>query len=232
MSNGKFCKCFFLCGSSINLLGDIKVQNASKLISKRLNNKNLGRLISRVSEPLIWIPLVLWFVLKKLSYPTEQVINDYLILLTFFFLIPLAYSLFIIFIKKDVDIDISDKSKRIKFALLPMASFAIGVGSAYFINKQFCVITFAAFMSTLVLVLITRRSKISYHSGLNAMYFCSINYLYNWSFWWLFLFLIPIGWGRWTLKKHSVTQLIAGIVASTSTFLLTTGTFMRLLAKI
>ena len=196
---------------------------------KQLNEASLGRIVSRATEPIIWIPLVLWLVIGKLHITTGKIISDYLITLFFFFIFPLGYALFVIFIKKSVDIDISDKDKRIKFASLPMASFAIGVVVSYFINQQLFIIALATFVSTLLLVAITYHSKISYHSGLNTLYFCIINYLYNWEFWWLFLILLPISWGRWALKKHSIVQLCAGVVASGATFFSVTYVFVRLL---
>lgn len=202
--------------------------NASKLTNKGLNEENMGRIISRLTEPIIWIPLVLWIVLEKLQSSLGKIVNYYFITLFFFFIVPFGYALFVIFIKKDLDIDISDKSKRIKFAVLPMLSFAIGVTITYFIDKQFFIITLAAFMSTMLLVVITHLFKISYHSGLNALYFYVVNYLYNWHFWWLFLLLIPISWGRWTMKKHTIMQLFAGVIVSTFTFFLITKIFLHL----
>lgn len=194
----------------------------TKLSYKRLNEANLGRIISRITEPILWIPLVLWLVMSKLRFAPGQTVNDFFVALFFFFIVPLGYALFVIFIKKTVDIDISDKNKRIKFASLPMSSFAIGVVISFFINKQLFIIALAAFVSILALVAITYHSKISYHSGLNALYFCIINYLYNWDFWWLFLILIPIGWGRLATKKHNIVQLVAGgLVSALSFFALT-----------
>lgn len=203
--------------------------NESKPNHKRINEVNMGRIISRISEPIIWIPVVLWLVMGKMRFTPGQTLNDYFVTLFFFFVFPLSYALYVIFITKAVDIDISDKDKRIKFALWPMFSVAIGVIITYFINKELFIIAIAAFTSTLVLLAITYHSKISYHSGLNALYFCIINYLYEWDFWWLFLILIPISWGRWALKKHSIVQLCAGVVASGATFFSVTYVFMRLL---
>jgi hypothetical protein len=199
----------------------------SKLNYKRINGVNLGKIISRATEPIMWIPFVLWLVMDKLRFAPEQAYNDYFIALLFFYIFPLGYALYVIFITKTVDIDISDQDKRIRFALWPMFSVLIGVVISYFINKVLFIIALAAFISALVLVTITYHSKISYHSGLNALYFCIINYLYNWEFWWLFLILIPISWGRWALKKHSIVQLCAGVVASGATFFSVTYVFVR-----
>lgn len=183
----------------------------------------LAQIISRVSEPILWLPLIIWLVLSHMDIPVEKQIVYYPVLLFFVFIIPFAYFFYMVFVKKRFDIDITDRSKRVGFTLKSMASFTVAVILTYFIDRELFYITLAVFLSALGLVLITMRWKISFHGGLNALIFSTVNYLYSWEYWWLFLLLIPIGWSRLKLKKHNPAQLIAGITLCITVFWLVTG---------
>lgn len=183
----------------------------------------IARVISRISEPIFWVPFMIWLVMRNMNIPQDKQIFYYPVLLIFVFIIPFAYFLYLVYIRKEFDFDITERTKRIGFTLKSMASFWVAVALTYFMDKQFFVLTMAVFIAVLALVLVTLKWKISFHGGLNALIFSTVNYLYEWKFWWLFLVLIPIGWARLVLKKHDFSQLTAGIVLCTGIFLLITG---------
>ncbi len=192
-----------------------------------LNDKKqfAARIISRATEPLIWLPLMIWLVLHNVNLPARQQVIYYPILLLFVFVIPFGYFVYLVFVKKEFDLDISQRKKRIGFTLKSMVSFAVAVAITFFLNRELFIITSAVFLSTLGLVLITLRWKISFHGGLNTLIFYTVNYLYNWRFWWLFLLLIPIGWSRLVMKKHNLDQFLAGTALCAAIFFLVTGLF-------
>ncbi len=179
-----------------------------------------AEVISRVTEPLIWVPLMIWLVLRHVNLPVYKQTVYYLVLLFFVFVVPFAYLIYLVFVKKDFDLEVSQRDKRVGFTMRAMVSFAIAVMLAYFMNRELFMITGAVFLSTLSLVLVTLRWKISFHSGLNTLIFCTVNYLYDWRFWWLLFLLVPIGWARLVMKKHSLAQLIAGTALSATVFFL------------
>lgn len=183
----------------------------------------MAQVISRISEPIFWLPLMIWLVLGNMNIPRDKQVIYYPVLLIFVFVIPFTYFLYLVYIRKEFDFDITDRTKRIGFTLKSMASFAVAVALTYFMDKQLFILTMAVFFSTLSLVLVTLKWKISFHGGLNALIYCTVNYLYDWKFWWLFLLLIPIGWARLVMKKHDLSQLIAGIGLCTAIFTLVTG---------
>ncbi len=185
----------------------------------------IARLISRVTEPLIWVPLMIWLVLRQVNLSAYERRVYYPVLLFFIFVIPFGYFIYLVSIKKVFDPDISERSNRVSLTLKSMVSFALAVFLTFFMARELFIITGAVFLSTLSLVLITTRWKISFHSGLNTLAFCTVNYLYNWRLWWLFLLLIPIGWARLALQKHNLAQLIAGMLISAAIFLIVTGSF-------
>lgn len=183
----------------------------------------MARVISRIAEPIFWLPLMIWLVLSNMNITPDKETIYYLVLLIFVFIIPFTYFLYLVYIRREFDFDISERTKRIGFTLKSMASFAVAVALTYFMDKQLFVLTAAVFVSVLALVLVTLKWKISFHGGLNALIYSTVNYLYDWNFWWLFLLLIPIGWARLVMKKHDLSQLIAGILLCTGIFTLITG---------
>lgn len=182
-----------------------------------------AKVISRVAEPIIWLPLMIWLVLKNIQLPEENRWLFYLLLLTFVFVIPFCYFMYLVYIKKEFDIDITQRNKRIGFTVKSMMSFAVALILTRYQSWELFKITLAVFLATASLILITLRWKISFHGGLNSLIFSTVNYLYHWRFWWLFLLLIPIGWSRLTMRKHNFSQFAAGVLVCTSIFFLVTG---------
>jgi len=181
-----------------------------------------ARMISRISEPLIWLPLMIWLVVRHVDLPEAEQAAYYPLLLLFVFVIPFGYFMYLVFIKKEFDLDVTQRKKRVAFTLKSMVSFAVAVVLTFFMDRELFFITLAVFLSTLSLVLITIRWKISFHGGLNTLIFCTVNYIYDWAYFWLFLLLIPISWSRLVMKKHNLAQVVAGITLCAAIFFLVT----------
>lgn len=178
-----------------------------------------AKIISRVCEPIIWAPLMIWLTMSKVPIPTEKKIFYYPILVFFVFVIPFGYFMYLVYVKKELDIDVTQREKRMGFTIKSMMSFAIAVLITYFVERKLFVIATAVFLSVLALIIITNWWKISFHGGLNTLIIITLNYLYNWRFWWVFLLLIPIGWARLMLKKHDLAQYFAGVLVCAGLFL-------------
>lgn len=185
----------------------------------------LANIVSRITEPLLWLPVMIWLVVSKVRIPAGKQLIYYPVLLLFIFVIPCGYFFYLLLVKKEFDIDITERGKRLEFTLKSMISFGIGFILTYFMDKELFTITGAVFLSTLSLIVITTRWKISFHGGLNTLIFYTVNYFYHWRFWWMFLLLIPIGLARIIMKKHSPAQFVAGIVLCAAIFLSVTGLF-------
>lgn len=183
----------------------------------------VANVISRLAEPLLWLPVMIWLVVSHVSIPPGKQMIFFPVLLLFVFVIPCGYFVYLLFIKKEFDIDITERSKRLGFTLKSMLSFGIALIFAYFMDRELFTITAAVFFATLSLIIITTRWKISFHGGLNTLTFCTVNYFYHWRFWWLLLLLIPIGWARIIMHKHTLAQFLAGSVLCAAIFLSVTG---------
>lgn len=194
-------------------------QVKEKLFNIKLKTAGI---ISRIAEPLFWLPFMIWLVMRRSDLPVGEQVVYYLVLLVFVFLIPFCYFMYLVLVKKEIDLDITVRSKRIGLTVRSMFSFAVAPIITYFIDREVFVITMGVFFSTLSLVLVTLRWKISFHTGLNTLIFCTVNFMYNWRFWWLFLLLLPIGWARLEMRKHNLAQAAAGAVLSFLVFVFVT----------
>lgn len=179
----------------------------------------LANIVSRLTEPLFWLPVMIWLVVNNVRIPAGKQLIYYPVLLLFVFVIPCGYFLYLLLVKKEFDIDITERGKRLGYTLKSMISFGIGFILTYYMDQELFVITGAVFLSTLILIVVTARWKISFHGGLNTLVFCTVNYFYHWRFWWMFLLLIPIGMARLIMKKHSLAQFVAGTVVCGAIFL-------------
>jgi len=189
--------------------------------TNRLKHK-IAEIISRLAEPLFWLPLMIWLVLRRAQLPMREQVINYLILLVFVFIVPFGYFSYLVFVKKEVDMDFTVRSKRVGLIVKSMLSFTAAPIITLFIDRLVFVITTAVYLSTLGLVLVTLKWKISFHAGLNTLIFYTVNYLYDWRYWWLFFLLIPISWARLEMKKHNPAQLIAGVVLPSIIFMIIT----------
>lgn len=173
-----------------------------------------ARIISRVFEPIIWVPLVVILSIYKVQATNTEKIYSTIVLLFFVFLVPLVYFLDSIFIKKTIDIDVTLRQKRKKILVIFSVSFLLGVLYTHFINQNIFLITLAVFFAFLALAVITFFWKISFHSGLNTILMLLVVHFYGLKFAWLFVLLIPIFYSRIALEKHSIWQLVAGFGVS------------------
>lgn len=88
---------------------------------------------------------------------------------------------------------------------------------------RFCLIV--ALCQIGVMGLINQFSKISAHASVVTLFCCLAVTLYG-CWWWFSFLLIPVvSWGRITLKKHSVKQTMAGVGLSAAIFLIARALF-------
>ena len=159
-----------------------------------------------------------------LSIPTFAVINYYLlgmnksieitlICLIFAALIPIITSLILIK-KMKIDIDITDRTKRTFPLLFAIFSYLIGFFILYNVDAPSLTtaLMFIYFSNTLIILFITLSWKISIHAMGVAGPTVAIIYLFGYKGV-IFGLLIPlVMWSRVILKKHSLTQVLAGAV--------------------
>ena len=126
-------------------------------------------------------------------------------------ILPILTSLILIK-KMNTDIDITDRKKRILPLFFAVCSYLIGFFILYIIDAPAITTTlmFIYSSNTLIILLVTLSWKISIHTMGVAGPTASFN-LFIWLGRIIFGLIIPmVMWSSVTLKKHSISQVLAG----------------------
>ena len=188
------------------------------------NKNNWAFLISRLLGPAPLI-IILWFVVAVRSgIGFWKAILVYPVIFIFSIGIPLLFTTYLVAIKKVSDIDWSDINDRNKYltpvALATLSIFLVLIffltnTTIFHLSLVFAVIALSATAITSIL-----KFKISGHMILASITFAGINLFFNMNYLWIYLLLIPLAWARYTLKVHTVAELLAGMVLSNGIMLL------------
>lgn len=176
--------------------------------------KKIAFIISRILGP---VPLIclLWLVTAlKSGIGFWKAIWVYSLIFLICIAIPITLTTFLIVQKKISDIEWSKISDRRKFGLpILLIDLILLLMLTYFLTNQTIfhltlVFSFIALANSLIYLF--SSFKISAHMAGATIVFAGVNLFYHLRFMWLFLLLIPIAWARYTLKIHTLLELITG----------------------
>lgn len=171
--------------------------------------------ISRVFGVGTLLPLILFFVVFASPTPDGFLYPLLPILTLTNFLIPVAFFVYCIRKGKVSDWDATDVKERPLPYTVTLVCWFIGLIVTNFLGGSLLFLLMLVATTLLaVLTFITFFYKISVHAALNTGVYILINYLYNWKFWWVFPLILVVCWSRWELKKHTLTQLVFGVVVA------------------
>jgi hypothetical protein len=130
--------------------------------------------------------------------------------------LPLLMMLYFLRTKKITDWDITNREER--FQILSILTLGSLISFIFLYTLEFDLtakLFFVLFSLKFVLMMITRYWKISLHMATNTTCCILVGYLFQWNINWLLIFSTPVlYWSRLYLKKHTHTQLLAGILVS------------------
>ncbi len=116
--------------------------------------------------------------------------------------------------KMGTDLDITDRTKRTMPLLLAIISYSIGFLILLFVNAppvttvlMFCYVT-----NTIAILFINFKWKISIHAMGIAGPTAVLTYVFGLSGVFFGLIILIVMWSRVTLKKHTISQVLAGAV--------------------
>jgi membrane-associated phospholipid phosphatase len=180
-----------------------------------MNQKNLAERISFILQPTF--VAVLLYALVSFSYEKGRAAVFFF--LTGFLLVSVAPMFLVVWLSrrgKVSDPDLPDRRERFKpylvitgFYLLALLVFRLGSASFALLAITWCYVAV-----TLAGAFISLFWKISLHlAGIAGPVTAMVMLLHPW---WmlLYLLLLPLGWARCYLKKHTVSQVVAGSVLS------------------
>lgn len=177
---------------------------------KEVETKKIFQAVSRIFDPVVEIPIALvlavWFAVSN-SLRWRFLVG----LLFLDAVVPFVFFL-IMLVKGEVsNWDIRDRRERIPIYLFSLFMHFLGVGLAWVTGKHELLVILLAFYGVALLFMgITFFWKISLHTGVNALLVTFFNLLMGWSYLWLYVIVLIVGWARVEGKHHTIYQIAAG----------------------
>ncbi len=176
-------------------------------------SEKIARFLSVVLGPHVWLPLLFILVILKSGLTSTQariVLPSVLLLQV---ILPLTYMIIAPKLGWVSKWDMELKEERRPFFFFLLVLTLINLTIIYFFGNNFLFDLNIIFIVLLLILFgITKYWKISLHLSLNTASLILINFLFSWRFPFLYLIIPIIFWARLKLKKHTVNQLVAGIV--------------------
>ena len=176
--------------------------------------KHLARIISRIFEPLVILPIILVFAGVRAGL-TEGSLLSFLTIMAALFIVPVIVFRVWLVARFHLDWDISNRKKRIG-PLIVLLLFLFG--ALILVNQWHNVLLtdmFVQFFLWLVgFLVITLFWKISGHTGVITLAFLLLLEWYGWQMWPILLAISLVTWARVVGKNHTLGQAIGGIVYS------------------
>lgn len=164
-----------------------------------------------------WLSVVLWLLVFETGLIQQQIAFFSIVLPILNIIIPFLY--FFWALRKGIiaDIDITKRQQRYGVMTLMLVLQLISLWLIYTRGNatllELSLIIDAVFIST---YLITLLWKISLHMTINVIGILLTNVLFDWDYLYLMAIIPFVMWSRFYLKKHTVSQLIAGTLVSGS----------------
>lgn len=178
-------------------------------------SQKLAKYLSIILGPQTWIPALYIIMILRTGLSNHQVLILLPSMLLLQVIIPLGY----LYLAPKVGLatawDLPKRQERYLFLLIVFITATISLFLTYqFGTKLLFNLNILLLILLVVLSLITYYWKISLHASLNTVGSILINFLFDWHLWFLYLTIPIIFWARLKLRKHTFSQLLAGIIIS------------------
>ncbi len=177
--------------------------------------KKLANLLAIALGPHILLPLLFILIVLKSGLNSNQLKIIFPTVLLLQVVVPIAYLIIAPRFGWIGKWDMKKKEERRPFFALMLTLNIISLTVIYFFGNKLLFQLNLIFISLLVILfVITIFWKISLHTSFNTGAALIINFLFNWKVPILYLIIPIIFWSRLKLKKHTINQLITGIVVT------------------
>lgn len=181
--------------------------------------KKVAEIVSIIFNPLFLILLVLFLAIDKSNLTQKQMLIATLLVLVLDGLTPIYVYLELARRKVVID-DILGNQKalknRPKVLAWWMILFLVQAITVYFWgdDRLLFYLFLILLILTLLVFLVSLSKKISLHMAYATLFALMIIYLFGWNFWPTLLIIPLIAWSRYYLMRHTINQLLAGLLAS------------------
>ncbi|NLJ48297.1 MAG: hypothetical protein GX428_01725 [Candidatus Atribacteria bacterium] len=176
-----------------------------------METKKIAKAISIVAQPT-FIPIILYIIVSFAVAPSMTGFWYALIGIVFITLAPMILVYILFRYKKITDPDLSNQRERFIPYISIVGLYLIGFIIFWFLRAPYPILAITASYITVTLVgaFVSLFWKISMHMAGVAGPVTALVFLVNPLFALAYLFLIPLGWARYILKKHTFPQIIIG----------------------
>lgn len=173
-------------------------------------------MLSVLLGPHIWGPVLIIVSVLRSGLDEKYIRTILPLLLLFQFIIPVGYLHYLRKIGKLSSWDMTLREERPTVMFVGLTSIAISLFVVYFLGNQLLLnLTLVSVILVAVSLAITKFWKISLHAEVNTAGPLVLNFLFGWTMPLLYL-TVPITlWARYTLHKHTLSQLLAGVAVGT-----------------
>ncbi|MCX6090305.1 MAG: hypothetical protein NTX88_08080 [Candidatus Atribacteria bacterium] len=180
-----------------------------------MDTKKRAELISTFFQPVI-IPVILYLLVSFRYASGSDALLYFLLGVVFITIAPVLLITILTKMKIISDPDIPNRRERFLPYLMIVLLYLVGFFIFFVIHApgQILSITVSYILVTLVGALISLYWKISMHLAGIAGPITALVFYVSPYFLLAYLLLIPLGWARLTLKKHSLSQIMVGSACS------------------
>ncbi len=176
--------------------------------------KNFASFVSFILG-IPWVVIIVWVLLFETGLSTQQTQLFGFLFPLLHIVIPLVYVIWAVKRGHISDLDITKREERYGILTVVFMKNVISlVVIALFGNTLLLQLALTVFTVFTVAYVVTFFWKISLHMTFNTVGITLVNAVNDWQFLYLYALIPVIFWSRLNLKKHTVSQLIAGFVVS------------------
>lgn len=186
-----------------------------KLYNILVSPAKIAELISEIFGPHLWMPVLLVLLLLRTGLSSEQLSILLPGLVAFLLVVPFTYLHLALNLGWVSKWDLPKKEERRPI----IAIFIICSIISLFLVNQFGTKTLLDLFVLLLTIgfiasVITIFWKISIHMVLDTTGVLVTNLLFGWHLWPLFILIPIVAWARFKLKRHTLLQILAGVLLS------------------
>lgn len=180
-----------------------------------ISRQKLAEYISIILGPQIWLPVLMLVILLNSNLTLKQL----WILIPSIGLLQVAIPLGYLYLAPKEGLatkwDLPRRQDRYLFFIVAIFCTIASLYIVYLLGTPFLFQMGLIFLGLLVILsLITIYWKISLHASINTAGSILICYIFGLQYIWVFLSIPLVFWARLTLKRHTISQLLAGTILS------------------
>lgn len=182
----------------------------------------LAESFSVVFGPQVWLPFIIIATFLNTNLSPDQIKLLLPTTLIFQAILPMLYIYLALKFNKITAWDVPIRQQRYPFLLFVLFCNILSLFSLYFYGNNFILkLYLIMFLVAVAMAFITLFWKISIHASINTLGAIYVNYILGFNLPFLYLCIPVIFWARYTLKRHTIPQLLTGSIVTASIIILT-----------